>query len=288
MGKKRGDSDRARFVAALLPETERILDDKIYYGPMLRGLSEALMEKGVMMRPLQCMQEYQKEQLLHSPPGFYLGVVFLGLLYKSRLFIEAVVRSFQGPKVILDHHFEDLAMHSVREDAVSGMRLVTEHVLSLGHERVAYLDMSDPEANPWKREGVDAALRAAGLPGLERGLVAGCRENFTDCSAALEWFLSLDPRPTAIICSDDARALYLLQAAAERGMRVPHDLSITGFGDFAVQSGRSEVLTSARVDTALMGRRGAELVLAGARQEPKSVLVLPELVVRGTTAAPGG
>ena len=136
----------ARFVAALVPESQVLLDDKLYYGPMLQGLSDALMEKGTFLRPVQCLQEYQKEHFLHTPSSFYKGVVFLGLLYTSKLFIRAVVETLKCPKVVLDHHFEDIPMHSVREDAVAGMRAVTEHLLSLGHRRIAYLDMSRPEA----------------------------------------------------------------------------------------------------------------------------------------------
>ncbi len=278
----------AGFVAVLVLDSRALLSDKLYYGPMLQGLSDGLMEKGLFLRPIQCLQEYQKEHFLRTPPGFYKGVVFLGPLYIYKLFIQAVVEKLSCPKVMLDHHFDDIPLHSVREDSVAGMRIMTEHLLSLGHRRLAYLDKSSPDANPWKREGVNLALREAGLAELGRGWVAGCRDNFTDVSAALDWFMGLESRPTAIICFDDTRALLLLQAAAERGMRVPHELSIGGFGDFAVQTGRSELLSSMRVDSSLMGRKAAGLIVGGADAAPVSVLVSPELVARGTTAAPPG
>jgi LacI family transcriptional regulator, galactose operon repressor len=275
-----------RFAAVLLPETNKVLDDKRYYGPMLEGLSEGLLESGILLRPVQCLQEYQKEHFLRTPRKFYTGVAFLGPLYASKLFIQAVVENLAGPKVMLDHHFEDIAMHSVREDAIAGMRMITEHLLSLGHRNIAYLDLSNLNANPWKREGVNLALKEAGMPELQRGWVAGCRDNFTDVVAALDWFRELSPQPTAVICCDDIRALLMLQSAAERGLRVPQDLSITGFGDYAVQTGRSEILTSMRVDSSEMGRRGARLIAGHPDASPQSVLVAPQLVVRGTTAAP--
>jgi LacI family transcriptional regulator len=203
------------------------------------------------------------------------------------LFIRAVVESLECPKVMLDHHFDDVPIHSVREDAVAGMRVATEHLLSLGHKQLAYLDRGRPDANPWKREGIELALREAGLGELRPGWVAGCRDNFTDVAAALDWFQGLDPRPTGVICFDDTRALLLLQAAAEQGLRVPEDLSIVGFGDFAVRTGRSEVLTSMRVDSEQIGRRAAELLTGDPEAKPISALIPPELVVRGTTAAPG-
>ncbi|MHC4914526.1 MAG: LacI family DNA-binding transcriptional regulator [Planctomycetota bacterium] len=284
--RKKSESGR-KFAAALLPEPQSLISDRLYYGPMLQGLSDALLERGVIMRPVQCLQEYQQEQLLETPPGFYTGVVFLGPLYTAREFIEAVVAKFTGPKVMLDHHFDDIKIHSVRDDSAAGMRLLTEHLVSLGHRRVAYLDRGNPEANPWKREGVVEALSAAGLPALERGWSAGCRDNFGDVATALDWFAELDPRPTAVVCFDDRRALLLLQAAAEKGLRVPEDLSIAGYGDVAVRTGRSEILTSVQVDADQMGRRAAELVAGDPRGEIQSLLVTPKLMARKSTAAPG-
>jgi len=275
-----------RFVAALLPESDTLLNDKRYYGPMIQGLTSGLMERDVQLRPLQCLQDFQQQKFLSYPPDFYAGVVFVGPIYKQKKFIEAVVARFSGPKVMLDHHFDDIAMHSVREDAMAGMRMVAEHLIALGHRRLAYLDLSDQKANPWKREGVDVALRQAGLPGLSRGWVAGCRDNFTDIAAALDWFLDLTPRPTGVVCCDDTRALLLLQAAAERGLRVPEDISITGFGDFAVPTGRSQILTSVRVDTAVMGHKAAEILTGAPDAKPVSLLVPPQLISRGSATEP--
>jgi LacI family transcriptional regulator len=275
-----------RFVAVLLHETRALLDDRLYYGPMLQGLNNALLEKGQFVRLIQCLHEYQKENFLQSPERLYTGAVFLGPLYKFELFIKAAVQHVAGPKVILDHHFDHIPIHSVRDDAVTGMRALAGHLLALGHRAIAYVDNDHPQANPWKRDGVDQALRAAGLPVLGRGWVAGCRRNFGDAAAALDWFLGLTPRPTAVICADDARALLMLQAAAERGLRVPADLSVAGYGDSAVLGGQSRALTSVHIDAALMGRRAAELVTGDPQAPPTAALVAPELAARGTTAAP--
>jgi LacI family transcriptional regulator len=279
-----GRSPATHFVAVLIPEPEKWLSDITYYGPMLQGLSDGLLERGFYMRAVDCLHEYQRERFLGARSELYAGAVFLGPAYAFEAFIREVVQRVHGPKVLLDHHIEGLEVHSVREDAEAGMRMVAEHLLALGHRRLAYLDLDDPNANPWKRRGISLALAGAGLGELDSGRVAGCRYNFLDVSKALDWFMALDPRPTAVICCDDLRALLLLQAAAERGLRVPQDLSITGFGDNAVRTGRSRILTSVNVDPTLMGRKAAELIAAGAAAKPLAVLMPPELTVRGTTA----
>ena len=276
----------ARFVAVLMPDSQKFLSDQLYYGPMLQGLNDGLMERHVFMRPVQCLHEYQRDHFLHSASRLYTGVVFMGTMYPFEYFIRAVVQTMPGTKVILDHHIDNLSIHSVREDAVAGMRLAVEHLLSLGHRHIAYLDNDRPEANPWKRQGVNEALATAGLGALPRGWVAGCRMNYPDSATALDWFMGLEPRPTAVVCADDFRALFLLQAAAEQGLRVPQDLTITGFGDVAVRSGRSRKLTSVGVDPTLLGRRAAELILGPENQAPVAALVPPQLAVRGTSGPP--
>jgi DNA-binding LacI/PurR family transcriptional regulator len=283
--KEAGEAGR-RFAALLLPDSEGVVTRQRYYGELLRGLCDGLLAGNVMLRPIQCLHQYQKDHFLSSPPDFYVGVVVLGELYTEKAFLQAVVEYLHGPKVMLDHHLEGVAMHSVREDAVSGMRMMTEHLLSLGHRHLVYVDLSSPEGNPWKREGVNLALRENGLPELGRGRVAGCRNNYSDVAAALEWFEGLDPRPTAVVCCDDSRALWTVQAAAERGLRVPGDISVSGFGDGAVSSGRSEFLTSMAVDVVRLGHRAAELVVGDPHASPVSVLVAPELKPRRSTAAP--
>jgi len=273
-------------VAVLVPEPDKVLNDRIYYGPMMQGLNDGLMERRLFMRPVACLHDYQREHFLRSGPALYAGAAFVGSVYAFDGFVRDVARGIRGPKVIVDHHLDDPPIHSVREDAVAGMRMAAEHLLALGHRRMAYLDNERADMNPWKRQGVDEALRAAGLPGLEPGRTAGCRMNFGDTATALDWFLGLAPRPTAVVCADDFRALFLLQAAAERGLRVPADLSIVGFGDLAVRSGRSRQLTSVGTDPVLLGRRAAELLAGPADAVPVAALIPPEIFVRGTTGAP--
>ena len=281
------ESHSGRFVAVLTAKTELLRLHKLYYGPMLQGLSEVLLDKGLCIRPVQCAHEYQRQDFLNHAPDVYAGIVFLGDIYQFEPFVKTVAGQFDGPKLVLDHHFPDLPIHSVREDSAAGMRVLTEHLLGLGHEHIAYLDSDRPEDNPWKREGVNQALREAGRPELGPGWTASCRRIFSDAATALDWFLSMDPRPTAIIGSDDNRALLLLQAAAEQGLRVPGDLSIAGFGDSAVRGGRSQKLTSTSLDPAVLGRKAAELLTAP-EQKAVSVLVPLELEARGTTGAPPG
>jgi LacI family transcriptional regulator len=280
------DRGRDRFVPVLLPEGRDIKSRWPYYSRMLEAFSDALLEARCFMRLVPCLHEYQRDHFLKTLGEQYPGAVFLGPTYAFKDFIAEVCGRLNGPAVMLDHHFDDLPLSSVREDAVAGMGEIVAHLVSLGHRHIAYLDSGNPDDNPWKRQGINRGLVQAGLPQLGRGWVAGSRYNSGDVKAALEWFTALEPRPTAVITCADPMALLLLGAAAEMGLAVPADLSVTGFGDFAAVSGRSRALTSAGVDPAEVGRKAAELILHPP-PEPLAVLLPPRLEVRETTAPPG-
>jgi len=166
------------------------------------------------------------------------------------------------------------------------MAAMTGHLISLGHRHIAYVDMSDPRANPWKRQGVDAAVRNAGLEPLHKEWVAGCRHNQEDCAAALDWFMGLSPRPTAVVCSDDTRARMLITAARERGIDIPGDLSVTGYGDTDARKGLGQDLTTVLVDPAEIGRKAAEILVRGDPNNCSQVLIEPGLIIRETAAPP--
>jgi len=286
----------ARFVAVLMPDPPALATDDRYYGPMLRGLSDRLLAGGLCIRPIQTRFDYQQGAFLERRTREFAGVAFVGL-YQVDAFVGEVARRYRDvPRVALDHHYEGLAIHSVREDAGEGMRRIVDHLAGLGHEHFAYMDNHRPEMNPWKRDGLRAGLEAHSLE-LPKGYVAGCRYtrprdapaevHRTDVYAALEWFLSLDPRPTAIVCCDDVRALLAVEAAEALGLAVPRDLSVTGFGDVAFRDGESRFLTSLHLDPALMGERAAELLFGPADARPEAALVpLTPVVRRSTGPAP--
>jgi len=280
-----------RFVAVLLPATPTLVTESCYYGPMLEGLSERLLASGLVIRPVQAVHTYQQEAFLSRPMRGYAGAVLVGM-YRPEAFIEQVVRVMPGPKVVLDHHFEELPIYSVRDDAAGGMRAIVEHLASLGHRSIAYIDKATAAANPWKREGLQAALEERGLD-LPKGWIAGCRVieydlhttdvRGSDVYAAMEWFGQLDPRPTAIVCCDDTRALFAVRAAEALGLAVPDDLSVTGYGDEAYIKRTSRFLTSLQMNTRLMGERAAEIVLQPPPIEKRASLLPLELVIRRST-----
>lgn len=139
---------------------------------------------------------------------------------------------------------------------------MTRHLLALGHRRIGFI-AGHPgyTASPLRRAGFEAALAAAQCP-LDPLMVRTGQYDFLSGAAAGEALLSLDHPPTAIFASNDEMAAGVLNVAHRRGLAVPGDLSVAGFGDDAVASFVWPPLTTIRQPTRELGFQAADLLLA--------------------------
>jgi DNA-binding LacI/PurR family transcriptional regulator len=189
------------------------------------------------------------------------------------------------PLVLIDRQEPGLA--GVHIDDEAGGRLAAEHLLELGHERIAYL--GDDESNPYgfdssarRRAGYEAALRDAGLEPL---VVTGPHGRAVARSLATR-LLSLPAPPTAIFAASDDQAIGVMDAASAAGAAVPGDVSVVGFDD--IEIARYVGLTTVAQPLEASGARAAELLLGQLQGWPASSEELRcELVVRETTAVRG-
>ncbi len=193
------------------------------------------------------------------------------------------------PVVLVDR--KDEGGSSVFTDDRAGGRLAAEHLLELGHERIAFV--GDIEDGPFgftssrlRREGFAAALAEAGVP-LQPDLVRAGPHRRDAARAHGHELLALPAPPTAVFAASDHQALGLLEAATNAGVRVPDRLSVIGFDD--VEIARYAGLTTVAQPLEASGARGAELLLeALAGERPRSLELALELRVRATTAPPPG
>jgi DNA-binding LacI/PurR family transcriptional regulator len=190
------------------------------------------------------------------------------------------------PVVLVDR--EHPALPGVTIDDEAGGRLATEHLLGLGHERIAFIGELEPTPDrpiARRRAGYEAALRDAGIEPLP-ALVRHAEYGRALAAAHTRALLALDEPPTAVFAASDDQALAVLGAAAEEGLDLPADLSVVGFDDIEVA--RWAGLTTVAQPLEDSGSRGAELVLAELAGEPAGPCELElELVVRVTTTRPG-
>jgi DNA-binding LacI/PurR family transcriptional regulator len=171
-------------------------------------------------------------------------------------------------------------------DDERGARLVTEHLIGLGHRRIAHI-AGYGAVGELRRRSFEATMRAHGLADGAR-VEAGDMTEEGGYRAAVR-LLGRPDRPTALLAVNDIASVGALSAAEELGLRVPTDVSVTGYDNTSIARLRHVWLTT--VDTAPheVGRRAARCLLdrfetpGGAGRVH---LAAPTLKIRGTTAAP--
>jgi LacI family transcriptional regulator len=191
--------------------------------------------------------------------------------------------------VLANRVVEDNALSSVSVDDRVGMRLVVEHLTSLGHARVAHVAGPQSLSTGYGRyRGFVAGMRGEGRR-VDEALVSFASTFSIDeglrCATEL---LSQTPPPTAIVAGNDMLALGCYTATARLGRRCPDDISIVGFNDMPFIDRLSPPLTTVHVPHYELGAHAADLLLERMTQPGaplKIVLLAPTLVVRGSTGA---
>ncbi len=174
----------------------------------------------------------------------------------------------------------------VNLDVADGMRQVTEHLLALGHRRFVHLASAvDTWTFAVRGEAVRDALR--GVPGAGVRTVRAALDVRAGREAAERTLALPGPRPTAVVCDDDILAAGACKAARRLGLRVPDDLSVTGFDDLALATAVEPELTTVRLPAEQVGERGMSALLAALDGRTAETGSLPvHLVVRGSSAPP--
>ncbi|MDX6262706.1 MAG: LacI family transcriptional regulator [Kribbellaceae bacterium] len=176
---------------------------------------------------------------------------------------------------------------SVGSTNFAGGMAATQHLLSLGHRRIAYLGGPPSSGcNQARLNGFRGAMEAAGVS-VPRDYVWLREFLYEDGLAGGADLLDLPEPPTAIFAGSDETALGVMEAARARGLRVPEDLSVIGFDDTQVARLASPQLTTIRQPLREMGAvalRTALQLAAGEKVDSHHVELATRLVVRDSTA----
>lgn len=188
------------------------------------------------------------------------------------------------PVVTIDHRFEGVPC--VLSDNADGMRQLVEYIYSLGHRRIAYIHGHISAVTDVR---LDTFLKTAARLGLALPpeYVKPCGYNDSEGALrAVRALLQLPESPTCILICDDYAALGAFNAASERNLRVPEDLSLAGYDGIAQMQAFRPRLTTVYQDAPAMGREAAKLLISRIEQrEIPDILTIPSRLIPGETAA---
>ncbi|MFW0787349.1 LacI family DNA-binding transcriptional regulator [Gordonia sp. CPCC 206044] len=173
------------------------------------------------------------------------------------------------------------------DDDVAGARMATEHLLRLGHRRLAHIQ-GPGMVGTLRRKGFEETIAAQGDGGESVLVEYGGTTEEGGHAAALRLFDAPHP-PTAILAYNDMTSLGVMSAADDRGLSIPADLSLIGYDDTRLASLRHISLTSVDNGNFTVGVQAAKFLLQR-RERPDSpqrvYRHMPRLVVRRTASAP--
>jgi LacI family transcriptional regulator len=192
------------------------------------------------------------------------------------------------PVVAIDPHMGPSGPAVVDTDNLGGARMATEHLIGLGHRRIAHVrGRTDLVSAQQREEGYRAALDTAGIA-FDPTLIVDGGYRAAESTEAAAALLARPDRPTAVFAANDVTALEVVRVAETSGLRVPDDLSVIGFDDVPAAAASRPGLTTIRQPLLDMGTSAVRLLLAMLEGGPSEHVRMPtELIVRGSTRAQG-
>jgi LacI family transcriptional regulator len=255
-----------------------------FYAELNRGIEDRLDEAGCLvlacstdvrpdkeLRVLRLLEEQSPRGIIVTPSGENLAE------------LQAIARR-GTPVVLLDAPRGGLDLCAVAVDHVAGGRLAGEHLLGLGHLRIAFVSATwDVPPVRDRLEGLRQAMaeRGAAAP-IEVRMAPG--DLFRGTEEAVVALLAIEA--SAVVCLNDIAAVAVVRALERRGVRVPADVSVVGYDDVPFAAHVRPALTTVRRPIRELGRAAADLLLAELvpTHRHEELVFAPELVARATTA----
>jgi len=175
--------------------------------------------------------------------------------------LVSLLKSTGAPCVMLVNPDADPAFGSVDADFHGGAEAIMQHLIGLGHRRIAHLaDDFDLHSSRQRRDGYLAALQNAGItPDVDLIMPTGSQQE--DGFAATARLFAMRSDVTALFCVNDLTAFGAIEWLVEHGRRVPEDVSVTGYDDIAVARYFSPPLTTVHLPWYEMGIAAAGLLI---------------------------
>ncbi|MFJ8538376.1 LacI family DNA-binding transcriptional regulator [Streptomyces sp. NPDC093591] len=272
---------RTRTVGVLLNDLRNP-----WFVDMLDGLNSLLHDNGLHMLLADARLNRRTGQ---DPAGPFLDLRVDGLVVVGTLPDPAALEAVAARMpVVVAGAREPVpsGVDVVANDDEQGARLVAEHLIGLGHRRIAHI-AGYGAVGELRRRSFQATMREHGL--ADQAVVEAGDMTEEGGYRTTVRLLSRPERPTAVFAVNDIAAIGALSAAEELGLRVPRDLSVVGYDNTSIARLRHVWLTTVDNTSHEVGRRAARCLLErfeGAAGEGRVQLATPALEVRGSTAPP--
>lgn len=256
-----------------------------FFSEVIRGIDQAAQGSGYhLLVSSSHNHEAEVGAAVEAMHGRLDGLIVMSPGIGARAIVASLPRVL--PLVLLNCDVEGEALNAVNIDNYGGARAMVEHLLAIGHRRIAIIQGEAKNFDARERlRGYRDALREGEA---ERSEALELEGDFTESGGyrAARRLLELEPRPTAVFAANDSMAIGALSAFREAGVAVPGEVAVAGFDDIPIAHYASPPLTSVRVPIIDLGRRATCKLMELMKQDGDHVSeqeTLPtELVIRSS------
>lgn len=218
------------------------------------------------------------------------GIIFLGGRINlancpPNLVQEVVDLSRHLPIVLVNGHLANSGLHRIFTDEAKGAEMAVRHLIELGHRDIAFLGgLEYMSTTKVKIKAVRKVLKEHGLE-LPADRVMYGEFSIQAGKALMDQLLHSPRRPTAVLCVNDFTAVGAIKSATEHGLKIPDDISITGFDGTPLSEAVIPELTTVSQNTYELGKLAVETLhkLISGSKVKKRVVLEPRLIVRKST-----
>jgi len=218
------------------------------------------------------------------------AIILLGDMQQPHLLAD--LRDLRVPVVALWQGTSPLEFPTADTDDRAGIRAGLEHLVSLGHRRIAFLSAELPNGYRVREQAYVEFMRDR-FGGVPADYLERCPNTLAGGDAAVRRLMDLPDPPTAVATSTDLVGVGVLHAAHRLGVTVPQRLSVVGFDDILVAAHTAPALTTLRMPISEIVRHALDRAVAltrdpTLRREPRLDVFQPTLIIRDSTAPPAG
>ena len=276
---------RSHTIGVVIPDLTNPL-----FPPIIRQIERTLADQGYIAVLADSDNNQENETaIVQSLMSRNVDGLILATAHRLDAVVSACVEK-HIPLVLVNRTIDTHSVTAVINDDEHGIELAVSHLVDLGHESIAYLGGPQDTSTGHDRFLAFKRLMRKGGFKSHDDLILNCTA-FTEAEGH-RGFLSILEKSrkfTAVVAANDLLALGCYDAMAELGLSCPDDISVTGFNDMPFMNRLTPPLTSLRIPHDEIGNQAALLLLeqiVDPESPVRTVNLLPELIVRGSTASP--
>lgn len=266
-----------------------------FFSEILQGIDDVAQSNGYSLFIAAAQYDPKREQAIIQTMREHRvdGVILCSPRFTSEQSYQ--LQSYNIPIVAINNQGTADYRYSIYHDDVDGGRQACEHLVQLGHIRIAYLgDASSGRSNRERLSGFRQVMGEAGLPIKPEFIHQVIGNSPTQGLEAVEYFINLSIKPTAVICYNDMMAVGVVKGLRLAGIQVPANLSMTGFDNILYSDYTYPPLTTIDQPKRFLGAEAARMMLdqlgsttALIQSEARIKRLKGMLLIRQSTASPG-